>query len=198
MNQSKPGSLADGTDPAVSRTPVEALTVAAAQDRTLAALADGEIDRPRRARHQRNGGWLVAFPKDPQDSMAAPDAKILGVGGTRLGDPKAVQPEQHRQRCVIVVIAFGGEEESPQLGAIQAATLGRVNLGPADILRGVRGHAPVDMSETVEPANRRQAPIDRRGSQSSLFEPAPVQLDMRSGRLEHGEADSDGPVEVAA
>jgi hypothetical protein len=41
VHKTQPGPLPDGPDPAVSRTPVEALPVASAQDRALASLADG-------------------------------------------------------------------------------------------------------------------------------------------------------------
>ncbi len=47
VDQPEPGSLANGTNPAVSSAPVEALTVATAQDRALAAFTDRQIDGPR-------------------------------------------------------------------------------------------------------------------------------------------------------
>jgi hypothetical protein len=45
--------------------------------------------------------------------MAALDSKVFDVGGTGLGDTKAVQAEQDRQCGMVVVIAFGSEEEPP-------------------------------------------------------------------------------------
>jgi hypothetical protein len=39
----------------------------------------------------------------------------------------------------------------------------------------------VDVGEAVEPAHRRQAPIDRRRSEAALFHVVAVQLDVRPG-----------------
>jgi hypothetical protein len=130
--------------------------------------------------------------------MPAVDSEVLNVGGACLGDSKAVQAKQDRQRGEVVVIALGGKEEPSQFGAVQAATLRGVNLGSADILSRVRCDRPVDVSESVEPPYSREAPINGRGGQTALFERAAVQLDMRSSRVEDVKADPASPLEVVA
>ena len=70
--------------------------------------------------------------------MAALDAEVLDIGGPSLRDSKAVQAEQDRQGGVVVVMALGGEEEPAEFGAVQAASLGGMTLGPTDVLRRVR------------------------------------------------------------
>jgi hypothetical protein len=198
VHQTKPGTLPDRTNPAVCSAPIEALAVAAAQDGALAALPDGQVEGPCGARHEGDDRGLAALAEDPQRAVAALDAEVLDVGGAGLRDSKAVQAEQDRQGGVVVVMALGGEEEPAEFGAIQAATLGGMNLGPTDVLRRVRRDAAVDVCEAVEPADRREAPVDGRRGQTALLQPVPVQLDVRSGRGKDLEADRGGPLKVAA
>jgi hypothetical protein len=44
MHRAQPRTLADGADPPMGRAAIEALTVSAAEDRTFAAFADGDVD----------------------------------------------------------------------------------------------------------------------------------------------------------
>jgi hypothetical protein len=104
------------------------------------------------------------------------------------------KPSRTARGGVVVVIALGGEEESTEFAAVQAATLGRVNLGSTDVLSRVCGEAAVDMSKAVETADRREAPVDGRRGQTAFLQPASVQLDVRSGRLKDLEADCGGPL----
>ncbi len=69
------GPLADGADPAVRRASVEPLTVVAMQDRSLASLAEGKVDRPGHPGDQGNHGRLVALPDDAQRPMPPPKAR---------------------------------------------------------------------------------------------------------------------------
>jgi hypothetical protein len=47
MNVAESGSFADRTHPPVCGSPIETFAVASAQDRSVVAFADGEIDRQR-------------------------------------------------------------------------------------------------------------------------------------------------------
>ena len=85
------GSLADGADPAMCGTSVESLTIVAAQDRSLASLAQGKIDRPGHSGDQRNHGRLVALPDDAQRAMAPVEAEVLSIGRTGFAHPQAVE-----------------------------------------------------------------------------------------------------------
>src|SRR5918995_6616452 len=130
--------------------------------------------------------------------MAALDAEVLNVGGTSFADTKSIQAEQHDERGVIPVVLLGGEEEHAELGAIQPPSVGGVDLWPADVLGGVRANAPVDVSEPVKATDRRRLAVDRRGREPAVLHPGTEQLDVRTARLEHGDALVGGPLEEAA
>jgi hypothetical protein len=51
------------------------------------ALADGQVDRPGRARCQWDGHDLAALAQDGQGAVAPLHAERLDVGADRLGDP---------------------------------------------------------------------------------------------------------------
>ncbi len=143
-------------------------------------------------------GGLVALANDLQGAVAAVEAEVFDVGGARFGDSQAVEAEQDSERGVGAVVAFGGEQEGAELAAVHAVALVRLDLGAADVLGRVRGDAPVDVSEPVEAADRREAPVDRRGGKRPLFHRAAVQLDVGPGGGEHGEVVAERPLEVHA
>jgi hypothetical protein len=64
------------------------------EDRSLAALADGQVDRPRGPRSQWDDGFLPALADDRQGPVPAFDAQCLDVRAGGLGDPQAVQSQQ--------------------------------------------------------------------------------------------------------
>jgi hypothetical protein len=174
------------------------LAVTAPQDRPLVALADRQVDRPGGPGHERHRGGLVALAHDPQRAVATLDAKVLDVGGASLADTQPVEAEQHGERCVAAVVLVGGEEEDAELGAVQPASVGGVDLGSADVLGGVRADASVDVREPVGATDRRQATVDRRRREPAVFHPGAEQLDVRTARLQDGDAVVRGPLEEAA
>jgi hypothetical protein len=182
----------------VGGTPIEALSIAAAQDRSLATFAHGQVDRARRTGDQRDRGRLVALAENAKRPVAPFEAEVLDVGGAGLAHPQPVQPEQHRERRVLAVVLLGGEQEHAELGAVQPARIGRMDLRAAHVLRRVRGDTSVDVGEAVEAAHRRQASVDRRRRQAPLFHPAAVQLDVRTGRRQNNELAVGRPLEEAA
>jgi hypothetical protein len=153
----EPGALANSVDPPVGGSPVEAVAVTAPQDWALVAFTDGQVDRSRGAWHERDGGGLVALAHDPQRARAALEAKVRDVSGTGLAYTQPVQSEQHGECGVVPIVLLGGEEEHAEFGAVQAASVGGVDLGSADVLGGVRADAPVDVREPVETTDRRSA-----------------------------------------
>jgi len=86
VNGTEAGALRDRPDPPVGGAPVEALAVSAAQDRSFAAFADGEVDCPGCPGDVRDDGRLVAFAEDPQRPVAPIEAKVLDVGGACFAD----------------------------------------------------------------------------------------------------------------
>ena len=85
-----------------------------------------------------------------------------------------------------------------ELASVQTAPFGGVDLGSADVLGGVGGDASVDVRESVEAAHGRESSVDRRRGETALFHVVPVQLDVRTGRVEHVESRTRGPTEEAA
>lgn len=134
MDVAKSGPLGDRADPAVGGAPVQALAIASQQDRAGAALADGQVDGPGGARHERDDGRLVALADDAECAVAPLEAQVLDVGGARLAHPQAVQPEQDGQGGMGVVEALGGEDQRSQLGAVQAPGVTRVDFWAAHVL----------------------------------------------------------------
>ena len=66
MDDPETRSLADGANPAVCRTTVQAAAVPPAQDRTFASLANGEVDGSSRAGEERDDRRLVALADDAE------------------------------------------------------------------------------------------------------------------------------------
>jgi hypothetical protein len=85
---------------------------------------------------------LLPFADEMQRAMAALEAEVRDVGGARLRDPQAVQPEQHRQGGMVAIEAFGGEQERAQLSSVHAVALARLDLGSATYSAGFEGMRP--------------------------------------------------------
>jgi hypothetical protein len=74
---------------------------------SLAARADGTVDRACRSREERDHRRLVALADDPQRPVSSLEAEVFNVGGARLAHPASVAPEQDGQRRVLVVEPLG-------------------------------------------------------------------------------------------
>jgi hypothetical protein len=86
MHPTEPGTLADRPDPAMRSPPVEPLAVTPAQDRTLTAFTDSQVDRASRPRNERDQRRLVALADDPQRAVprSMPRSSMF-VAPQRLG-----------------------------------------------------------------------------------------------------------------
>ena len=73
---------------------VQPPAVGGQEQRPVAALADGQVDRPGSARRKWNGNDLAAFADDHQSPVAALGAERLDVGTGGFGDPQPVQRKQ--------------------------------------------------------------------------------------------------------
>jgi hypothetical protein len=80
--------------------PVQSAAIGSQEDRALAALADGQVDRPGGARRQRDGDDLAALTGDHQGAVPALDAQRLDIGARGLGDPQSVQGQQG-DKCML-------------------------------------------------------------------------------------------------
>lgn len=126
--------------------------------------------RLRRRRADRSPGAAGRTPWS-QHSVAALEAHVLNVGRARLAHPQTVQAEQNSERSVSVVEPFRGEEEPSEFSSVQSAPLAGVHGGSAHVLRRVGREPSVDMRSAVEPARRRQPPVDRRSGQTAFLHP---------------------------
>jgi hypothetical protein len=66
-----PGPAGDAADDPGGAVPVQPPPVRRAENRSLASLADGQVDRPRGARRQRDGDDLAALAGDDQGAVTA-------------------------------------------------------------------------------------------------------------------------------
>jgi hypothetical protein len=85
------GGLADDPPGAV---PVKPPPVGGREHRPADAFADGQVDRPGRARRQRDGDDLAALAGDRQGPVAPFQGQVLDVGTGGLGDPQSVVSSQ--------------------------------------------------------------------------------------------------------
>ena len=105
---------------------IEPGAVAAEEDRSLAAFADGEVDRPGGAGRQRDGDDLAALADDRQGAMTAFEPESFDVGPDRFGDPQPVQREQADEGVVAGAAETGGDEHGADFVAVQAGGVGLV------------------------------------------------------------------------
>ncbi len=80
--------------------PVQPPAIGGQEDRSVAALTDGQVDRPGGAWRERDGDDLAALAGDHQGAVPALDAQALNAGAGRLGNPQPVQSEQGDQRML--------------------------------------------------------------------------------------------------
>jgi len=114
--------------------PVEPPAIGGQEDRPVAALADGQVDRPRRAWRQRDGDDLAAFAGDDQRPVAALDTQRLDVGTGGLGDPQPIEGQQCYERVLGGVAQAGGDQQRAKLVAVQPDGVGLiVQTGTTDM-----------------------------------------------------------------
>ena len=87
MDSSQPSVLADRTDPAMSRSAVQALTVSTPQHRTFVELADRQVDGACGSGDERDGRRLGDLAHDPQGPMTPFKPKVFDVGGACFANP---------------------------------------------------------------------------------------------------------------
>ena len=112
-----PGAAGYPADDPPGAVPVQALPVHGAEDRSFAALADGQVDRPRGPRRERDGDGLAALAGDDQGPVAALDAGGLDVRAGGLGDPQAVDGQQGDQGMLGGRAEPGGDQQCADLVA---------------------------------------------------------------------------------
>jgi hypothetical protein len=79
-----PGPPGDAPDDASGAVAVEAAAVGSSEDRSLVALADGQVDRSCGAGCQRDGDDLAALAQNGQSAVSTLEAKGFDVCAGRF------------------------------------------------------------------------------------------------------------------
>jgi hypothetical protein len=95
-----PGTAGDPADDPRGAVPVQAAAIGGQEDRSFAALADGQVDRAGRPWCERDCADLAGLAGDDQGPVAALDAQRLDAGAGGLGHPQAVERRQRHQRVL--------------------------------------------------------------------------------------------------
>jgi len=115
-----PGAVRGPADDPGGPVPVQPTAIGGQEQRPVATLADGQVDRPRRARRERDGDHLATLAGDHQHPVAAFDAEGLDVDSGGFRDPQPVEGQQGDQ-CVLGGLAKpGGDQQRPELVTVQA------------------------------------------------------------------------------
>jgi hypothetical protein len=129
-----PGAAGHPADNPGGAVPVQPLSVRAEENRPAHALADGQVDRPGRARCQRDGDDLAALARDDQRAVPALDAQVLDVSAGGLGDPQPVERQQRDQRVLARRSEPSGNKQLPEFVAVQPGGVRLVvQTGSADM-----------------------------------------------------------------
>jgi hypothetical protein len=150
-----PGAAGYPADDPPGAVPVQAPTAGCKEDGSFAALADGQVDRPRGPRRERDGDDLAALAGDHQGPVAALDAEVLDVRAGGLRYPQPVEGQQRDQRMLDRRAEPGGDQQRAELVAVQPGGMRLiVQPGPADVGgRGVIQQLLLDRV-AVEPGDR--------------------------------------------
>jgi hypothetical protein len=115
-----PGAARDLADDPPGAVPVKPPAVSGEENGIVAAFADGQVDRPGRARGERDGDDLAALAGDGQGPVPALQAQVLDVGAGSLRDPQPIQGQQRDQGMLAGSPEPGGDQQGAQLVAVQA------------------------------------------------------------------------------
>ncbi len=116
----QPGAAGDPADDPPGSVPVQPLAGGGGEDRSFAALADGQVDRPGGAGRERDDGFLAAFAGDRQGAVPSlgPEGFYVSAGG--LGHAQPVEGEQRDQGVLGGGAEPGGDEQGADFVAVQA------------------------------------------------------------------------------
>jgi hypothetical protein len=90
----EPCSLADRTDPLVRRSTIQAMAVLPSENRPVGALADGQVEGPRRPRDEGHHCRLVALTEHPEVAVAVVEGRVLDVRSTLLAHSEPIHPSR--------------------------------------------------------------------------------------------------------
>jgi hypothetical protein len=121
-----PGAASEFADDPPGAVPVQPPAVRSQEHWPAGAFADGEVDRPRGPRRQRDGHHLAALTGNRKRPVPAFQAQVLDVSTAGFGDPQPVQREQGDQRMLQRRAESGGDQQRAELVAVQRDSMGFV------------------------------------------------------------------------
>ncbi len=107
------GGLADDLPGAV---PVQPPPVRGQEHRPVRPFPNGQVDRPRRARRQRDGHHLAALSGNGKSPVTALQTQVLDIGASGL---RHSQPVQREQRMLARRAEAGGDQQRAEVVAVQ-------------------------------------------------------------------------------
>ena len=129
-----PGAAGYPADDPAGAVAVQPPRAGGEEDGYFAALADGQVDSPGRARCQRDGDDLAALAGDDHRAVAALGAEALDVSAGCLRYPQPVEREQGDQGVLGRGAQPGGDQEGAELVAVQPGGVRLVvDPGPSDM-----------------------------------------------------------------
>jgi hypothetical protein len=175
------GPASHAADDPPGAVPVEPAPVSGDEDRTFDALADGQVNRPRGPRCQRDRDDLAALAGDHQGPVAPLDTQGLDVGAGGLGYPQPVQGQQRDQRVLGRRAEPGCHQQRAELVTIQADSV-RLIVQPRAAHMGCGRVIEKFFLDrvAVEPGHCAQPPRDGRAGAAAGFEVAGEALDVRA------------------
>ena len=121
-----PGAAGGPADDPRGAVPVQPAAVSSQEDRPGTAFADRQVDRPRRPGRERDDHDLAPFAGDGQRPVPAFHAEGLDVRTNCLGDSQPVEGQQRDQRVLCRRAEPAGDQQRPELVAVQADRVGFV------------------------------------------------------------------------
>ena len=132
----RPDRLGDpgAADDPPGAVPVQPPAIGGQEDRSVAALADGQVDRPGGARRERDRDHLATLAGDHQGPVPPFDAQRFDAGAGGLGDPQPVERQQRDQRVLTGRAEPGGDQHRAKLVTVQPGGVRFIiQPGPADV-----------------------------------------------------------------
>jgi hypothetical protein len=129
-----PGAARDSADDPPGAVPVQPTAIGGQEDRSFGALADGQVDRPRRPWRQRDSYHLAAFAGDNQHPVPAFDTQGFDIRAGGFGDPQPVQGQQRDERVLGRSAEPSSDQQRAKLVTVQPGGVGLVvQAGPSDM-----------------------------------------------------------------
>src|SRR5215471_6357267 len=95
-----PGAAGGPADDPRGTVPVQSAPISGQEQRPVATLTGGQVDRPGGPRREWDGNDLAALAGDHQCPVPALDAQALDVGAGGFGDTQPVEGQQRDERVL--------------------------------------------------------------------------------------------------